>query len=230
MRAAFLAAAAVLALNCCTRTFKVPSYPPAAAVSLAGDGVVASAALWSLGMRRLGADLGFVRLLVYYGSYDDARETQEHAHQEAGGEHNHYDLKGYGEMLPRVLRILALDPYWSYPVLYGAGALAFNLDRPDEALNLLDAALKVRPGDRALLGTVAAVGFQKKGDKAAALDRLMPAVEGPDAPTMLKNMAAFMNERLGRRETAARLYREILASRDSSYIQPAERGLRRLGY
>ncbi|MBI3299474.1 MAG: hypothetical protein HYZ75_15010 [Elusimicrobia bacterium] len=217
MRAALAAAGAAAALNLAFSSVSVPRLPARGGVSLAGEGVVAGAALWSLGMRRLGADLGFINLLVYYGTHDEDHDGHEHA---AAG--------GYEDLLPRARRIRALDPYWSYPVLYAAGALAFNLERPDEALALLDEALALRPGDRELLATVAAVGFQKKGDLTAALERLMTAVDGPDAPTMLKNMAAFMNERLGRRETAARLYREILESRDASYHEAAERGLARL--
>ena len=132
-------------------------------------------------------------------------------------------------MLPRFLRILALDPYWTHPVLWGAGALAFSLDRPDEALLVLDEGLKARPNDPKMLATVAAVGYQKRGDLVQSLERLMPVVDSGDAPTMLKNIAAYMNERAGHPDVALRLYREILQSRDVSYHDNAERGLRRLG-
>ncbi len=230
MRAGLAAAAAAAALNAAFQGFPTPAFPPAAAVSLAGDGVVASVALWSLGMRRLAADLGYVRLLVYYGSDEDdsgsMEEMFEEGHHHAGG--MNFGFGRYEEVLPRARRILAVDPYWSYPVMYAASALAFNLQRPQEALDLLAEALVFRPGDRQFLSTVAAVGFHKNGDLSQALDRLMPAVDGPDSPTMLKNMAAYMNERAGRRGTAVRLYREILDSRDASYHDNARRGLQRL--
>lgn len=226
MKAWLAALSAAAALGAAVRDLPAAAFPPAAAVSLAGEGVVSSAALWSLGMRRLGAELAFVRALVYFGTHEEAEEL------EVGGAHAHAHDEGagrYEELLPRFRRILALDPYWTHPVLWGAGALAFSLDRPDEAIAVLDEGLKVRPEDPKLLATVAAVGFQKRGDLAAALERLMPVVDSGEAPTMLKNMAAYMNERAGHRDAALRLYREILDSRDLSYHDNAERGLRRLG-
>ena len=225
MRAGLAAAAAAAALNLAYRGIPVPAYPPAAAVSLAGEGVVASVSLWSLGMRRLAADLGFVRLLVYYGTSEEGREEEVERSEHGGA----FGADLYMEMLPRARRILAIDPYWPYPVMYGASALAFNLQRPQEALALLAEALTYKPRDKQFLATVAAVGFQRKGDLSRALDELMPAVDAPDSPTMLKNVAAYMNERSGRRDVAIRLYREILDSRDVSYNDSAQRGLQRLG-
>lgn len=226
MKAWLAALSAAAALGAAVRGLPAAAFPPGAAVSLAGEGVVASAALWSLGMRRLGAELAFVRALVYFGTHEEEEERGD------GGAHAHAHDAGagrYEELLPRFRRILALDPYWVHPVLWGAGALAFTVDRPDEATAILDEGLKVRPQDPKLLATVAAVGFQKRGDLAAALERLMPVVDSGEAPTMLKNMAAYMNERAGNRDAALRLYREILDSRDLSYHDNAERGLKRLG-
>lgn len=230
MKAWLAALSAAAALGAAVRGLPAASFPPAAAVSLSGDGVVAGATLWSLGMRRIAAELGFVRALVYFGTHED--ELEGHEGHEEGTAHAHaHDLVvgRYEELLPRFKRILALDPYWTHPVLWGAGALAFSLDRPDEALAVLDLGLKARPADAKMLATVAAVGFQKRGDLSQALERLMPVVDSGEAPTMLKNIAAYMNERAGHRDTARRLYREILDSRDLSYHDNAERGLTRLG-
>lgn len=223
MKAAVAAALAAAALN--LSLCPPPRLPPRSPVSLSGDGVVANASFWSLGMRRLAADLAFIRLLVYYGTHEDD-ETGGHEHGYEGPDRKE---EGYPQMLGRVRRIAAMDPYWPYPVMYGVGALAFNLQRPDEALSLLDAALLVRPGDEQYIALMGAVGFHKGGDLASAVDRMMPAIDQPGTPTMLRNMAAYMNERLGRRETAVRLYREILLSRDSNYFDSARRGLARLG-
>ena len=227
MKAWLAGLSALAALGAAVDGLPAAGFPPTAAVSLSGTGVVSSATLWSLGMRRLAAEVGFVRGLVYYGTHVD--DLEEHGpgdgHDHGAAEEGH----AYGELLPRFRRILALDPYWMHPVLWGAGALAFTLDRPDEALLLLDEGLRARPTDAKLLATVAAVSFQKRGDLPSALERLMPVVDSGEAPTMLKNMAAYMNERAGRRDVAARLYREILASRDASYFDNAQRGLHRLG-
>lgn len=227
MKAWLAALSAAAALGVAATALPSPGFPSHATVSLSGEGVVASATLWSLGMRRLAAELAFIRTLVYYGTHPDDYEghgegaAEEHGHDEAS--------ESYAELLPRLRRVLALDPYWTHPVLWGAGALAFTVDRPDEAILILDEGLKMRPKDPTMLATVAAVGFQQKGDLAQALERLMPVVDSGEAPTMLKNMAAYMNERSGHRDVAARLYGEILNSRDSNYHDNALRGLVRLG-
>ena len=46
---------------------------------------------------------------------------------------------------------------------------------------------------------------------------------------MLKHLLAFLDLRLGRREEAIRLYREILRSRDKGYAEFARGALKRLG-
>lgn len=217
-------------------------YPPPTEVRLAAEDAVTSASLVSVGMRRLAADLAFIRLLLYYGTPEDAADGSGHEHGHDGHDHGpgghgeperHGAVDGggsYPELGPRVERILSLDPFWEYPVLYGAGALAFNLGRPEEALRLLKAGLSHRPEDPRYLAYIAAVGFSRAGDMARAVEELAPAVAEPDAPTMLKNIVAFMHVRLGRREEAARLYRDILRSRDESYHENARRALKRLGY
>lgn len=226
MKAWLAALSALAALGAAVDGLPTAGFPPTAAVSLSGTGVVASASLWSLGMRRLAAELALVRGLVYFGTHID--DLEGHGPGD-GHDHGAEGEKGYDELLPRFRRILALDPYWKHPVLWGAGALAFTLDRPDEALLLLDEGLRAHPHEPKLLATVAAVSFQKRGDLASALERLMPVVDSGEAPTMLKNMAAYMNERVGRPDVAVRLYREILLSRDASYNDNAKRGLLRLG-
>lgn len=234
MKAALAGAAAAL-LGAGALAGRVPRgpYPPPTEVRLAAEDAVTSASLVSAGMRRLAADLAFIRLLLYYGTPEgrhaghDHDSGHAHEHEWGGGE---YGAGSYRELGPRAERILSLDPFWRYPVLYGAGALAFNLDRPEEALRLLKEGLRHRPGDSRYLAYVAAVGFSKNGDLARVAEELSPVVAGPDAPTMLKNIVAFMHVRLGRREEAARLYREILRSRDESYHENARRALKRLGY
>ena len=57
---------------------------------------------------------------------------------------------------------------------------------------------------------------------------LTPLLADPETPTMIKHLVAFMNQRLGRREEAIRLYREILDSRDDSYRALAREALGRM--
>jgi tetratricopeptide (TPR) repeat protein len=127
------------------------------------------------------------------------------------------------------LRMLELDPRFSYAALYAAGALAFNLDRPDEALALLDSARRGEPRDWRYGAAIAAIGFHKKGDGASVLRELEPVLRDSECPPMIKNMAAFLCLRLGRRERAASLYGEMLSSKDPAYRETARKALERLG-
>ncbi|MBI4386128.1 MAG: hypothetical protein HY551_01980 [Elusimicrobia bacterium] len=187
-----------------------------------------STGLMALGMRRLAADLAFIQLLMYYGTPEAdegagrAESKAEHQHEEYGGGH-------YSELGPRAQRIMKLDPTFAYVPLYAAGALAFNLGRAQEALDILSTAARADPREWKFRAYMAAIGAQKRGDAPAVLRELGQALDDPDCPTLIKHIAAFLNRSLGRREEAIRLYREILSSRDPSYYETARRALRELG-
>lgn len=199
---------------------------------------VETAGLLSLGMRRMAADLGLIRMLVYYGS-PEKEEAGHEGHGHPPGTHGTFDPARpelswgggrYPEMLPRARRLNALDPLYSYPVLYAAGALAFNLNRPQEALDLLSEALRKDPDSLQYRAYVGAIGFHRSGDTARVLSLLEPTLADPDCPTMIKMMVALMYRQKGRRADAVRVYRDVLAtSRDAGYRAQARRALRSLG-
>ena len=136
-----LAAGLVLAaaLNAVSRPWRALPARPLPALS--PETAVETAGLLSLGLRRLAADLQLIRLLVYYGT----PEPDEPGHEEPGHDHAAHRWGGgrYPEMAERARRIVALDPSFSYALLYAAGAIAFNLDRPDEALELVTLGLQL---------------------------------------------------------------------------------------
>jgi tetratricopeptide (TPR) repeat protein len=207
--------------------------PPARGVPmrLSPETAVETAGLMSLGMRRMAADLELIRLLVYYGTPDEDIIAKQQE-MEARGEHGEklYGAGRYPELLARARRIVELDPKFSYAVLYGAGALAFNVGRPNEALDLLEDALKRDPDNAQYRAYIGAVGFQKSGDTNRVLAMLEPTLSRPDCPTMIKSMVAFMYKRLGRRAQAIRVYRDILdTTRDAGYRATAEHALVELG-
>lgn len=218
------AAAFCLALGVCAGlnlgAFRAtaPKMPPPA-LSLAPETAVETAALLGLGMRRLAADLELVRLLVYYGTSETGNEEQDLA---TGGGH-------YPEVGPRTRRIIELDPSFSFAVQYGAGALAFNLNRPDEALDILEFALKRDPDNANYKAYIGAVAFARHGDIRGVVRLLEPMLSSPDCPTMIKSMVAFMYRRLGERRKAVALYLDIAEhSPDAGYRSTAERALREL--
>lgn len=197
---------------------------------VSADTAVETAAFLGLGLRRLAADLELIRMLVYYGSPEPDQARREQAEEAAGGEGEKlYGGGHYPEILPRALSMLQLDPAYSYPVLYAAGALAFNLGRPAEALDLLAEARRRDPDNLQYAAYVAAVGFSRHGDLPRALAAIEPTLARPDCPTMIKSMVAFMYRRLGRRADAIRVFRDILAtSRDEGYRRNARVALSEL--
>ena len=202
-------------------------FPTMTEMKLSTESAVQSTALMALGMRRLAADLAFVQLMLYYGTPEPGLEHEDHAHEGPG--HNEYEGGSYPEIVARTLQIMDMDPYSVFSVLYSAGALAFNLDKPDDALRLLEIASSRDPRQWKYRSYIAGIGFSKKGNAQEALRELTPILSEPDCPVLLKNLLAFLNRRLGRRDEAIRIYRDILKSKDPSYNHVAKKALAELG-
>lgn len=211
-----------------TMSGRLSPSPPSlrAGHALNPDTAVESAGLYSLGLRRAAADLGLVRMLIYYGTSENPDGTPE---VETGHEGHHHSHGMHRELLPRALAIIDADPSFTYSVLYAAGALAFNLNRPDEALRLLSYALSRDPRNAALRSFAAAIGFHKKGDINGVIALLEPLLEDQDCPTMTKHLLAYLYRKAGRVDRARSLYADILEhSRDEGYRTMAAAALREL--
>lgn len=225
-----LALALLAGLNAgAARLDQGPALPAIAELRSAPEDLVRDASMLVMGMRRLAADLTFVQLILYYGTAESRGEEDPAEHERPGHVHRDFAAGSYAELLPRARRVLALDPRFEYAAFYAAGALAFNQGRPDEALLLLEEARSRRPENWRYAAYIAAVGFHKKGDAESVLKALAPALAEPDCPVMVRHMAAYLDEKTGRRVEAVALYRGILASRDENYHELARRALRRLG-
>lgn len=213
-----------------------PSPPgPAPEFHAVQETALETAGLFALGMRRLAADLGLIRVIIYYGTPEDDGHGHghgHHGHDEFDPEHpeRHYGGGRYPEMLAKAKSLVDVDPAFVYPVLFASGALAFNLNRPDEALELLSYALARDPRNLQYQSYVGAIGFHRKGDSAAVISLLEPALASPDCPTMIKSIMAFLYKRSGRRDKAIALYRDIHRnSRDEGYRRISARMLAEYG-
>lgn len=208
-------------------------------LKLEAETAVSTAALLSFGMRRLAADLGLMRLVVYYGS----PESEPAAGHEPGDGHDHgggfdpvhperfWGGGDYPEIGPRARRILDVDPTLDYAALFASGALAFNLNRPDEALDVLRFALARDPDNLQYRAYAGAIGFHRKGDAAQVIALLEPTLSDPSTPTMIKSMLAFLYRRSGHKRKAVQLYLHILeTSRDEGYRGQARRALEELSH
>lgn len=220
-------------------SYRLP-FPPPSEMRSPLNGAGGDMLALALGARRAFADLWFVRLLQYYGK----REVREGSDQPGHESHRHrvdahghercdhgadYGKGEYPEFLPLARHILEVDPSFTAAGLYGAASLAFNMERPAEAEELLNYGLKYSPKEWKYLTVLAAIGYSKAQDPAAVAESIKPLLSEPDCPVMLKQLAAFLNKRAGNFAAAAAIYADILAtSRDEFYLLNAERELQKL--
>ncbi|MFH1620398.1 MAG: hypothetical protein ABIG11_10925 [bacterium] len=178
----------------------------------------------ALGLRRLAADISFIRLMQYYG-------TSEHSEEESGHCHHGEDYGGdeYPEFFERARHVLDLDPYFRHAVLYAAGALAFNLGLPDEAVELITRVRRFDPKEWKYSAYLAAIGYKGARNPRQVADTLYPVIEDPECPTMIKQLVAFLSKRIKRYHKAAEIYEDIIrTSKDEGYIRNARQELQKL--
>ncbi len=171
--------------------------------------------LVNLGFRRLAADIEMIRLLIYYGSSEAMADELNPPK----------NVPLYPGMFFRAEEILSLDPYFNYVRLYAAGALAFSLGRPNEALKLMQEGLILEPNNEQYKAILAAIAFSKKGDSQRVVNALSPYLESPDTPSMLINVSAFIYFRLGEMDKAASLYQRLSDSKNPDYYPIAKKML-----
>lgn len=234
------AAALCWAAACFSAASYRSPFPPPYEMRTPADGASGDMLALAAGARRVFADLWFVRLMQYYGTKEFAvgseeagHEGRRHAVDAQGREHcDHGDDYGKGKypmFLPLARHVLEVDPAFPAAGLYGAGALAFNMDRPAEAEELLNFGLKYSPREWRYLTVLAAIGYSKSRNPAAVAATIQPLLKDPDCPVMIKQLAAFLNKRSGNYAAAAAIYADIAAtSKDEPYVANARRELERL--
>jgi hypothetical protein len=210
------------------------------------------------GVRRFGADLAWIQLLQYYGSPEKAldKDTEfklswdmtkylfgvplekEICYKEGCHDHAHYhpQIEGgtYAALSSYCSRVTDLDPYFSYAYQYGAGALAWNLNRPAEAVALLQQGISAMerscpnitrdPGQPfwQLHLYMSAIIYRQAGETEKMLGLLETAAAQPGAPNMIKSILANIYRKDGKYMPALKLWLEIYDSNDPTYHRRAE--------
>lgn len=245
---------AVLGAGCMalvTRTFMYPL--PAARISPLAQYTMLDMTAVLGGVRRLGADIAWIQLLQYYGTPEKPldKETEyrlswdmtkylagmpvqkevcfkEGCHDE---HHYHSQLEGgvYPDFLSYCYRIVRLDPFFDHAYLYGAGALAWNLNRPQEALELLQNGMQAleKYGTGAggdihqpfwqLSLYASAIIYRQSGDFEKMQSLLEVAVRQSDCPNMVKAILGNIYQKEGRTMDSLALWLAIYDSGDPSY-------------
>lgn len=202
---------------------------------------------WVLtGQRRWGADLAFLQFLQYYGTSPDEADlpsSHERPKEEEEGHHGHHHisqmenhaessqgpLTSYKNISTHITRIGSFDPYFHYAYLLGAGALAFNLNRYEESLDLLEAAARADPTFWKYRLYGAAIAYRKGLDTPRLIESLETAIQDPDCPSMVKSILAGLHKKRGNFGRAAEIYRDLIAhARDINYAEAARTRLEEL--
>jgi len=202
-------------------------FPPANLIQEVGASAGEDALALSLGLRRLAADIWFVRMMQYYGTPElDRFNAVDEPFPEEGV---HLGGGRYPQLLRFARHILAFDPYFSNAGLYAGASLAFNLSRPEEAVSLVSGALIYAPKEWKYVTLLAAIGYSKAKNPAKVAQLIAPLLAEPDCPVMIRQLAAFLNKKAGNYTAAYAIYKSILhATRDPFYIENAEKEMEKL--
>lgn len=169
------------------------------------------AALVSAGLRAAAADLAWIQLLQYAAGGVPALP-------EVPGEPFKY-------VLPMTRRVVRLDPSFHRAYLFGAGVLGWfkNVDRPDDAVSLLEEGMRDDPGQPLYSEYIAALAFQKRGDQARMLQVLEAAAADPRSPLIMRGILANTYKTRGEYAKALALWEAVLDDEDESREWPRAR-------
>lgn len=190
------------------------------------------------GARRFGADLAFIQMLVYYGTVenshpDHAGETEEEhrghvhvPHEETAADITLAPLPDYPNLKTLGLRVGILDPFFRYAFLFTGGALGFNLNRTQEALDVLRRGAEADPHYPRYALYAGALNYRYARGHDEVVPWLEEAIKDPDCPTMVKNILANIYRRQGNNRRAAEIFLDMMEnSRDPEYVDLARRKL-----
>jgi tetratricopeptide (TPR) repeat protein len=155
----------------------VPIFPPLSELP-ATPFTTRDAALASAGLRSAAADLAWIQLLQYAGhGLDEIKDGRDSA------------LPSLQLLTQRVVR---LDPSFRRAYLFGASILAWapEVNRPDQAVELLEECLRRQPGEKLCSLYLGALAFQRKGDAGKMITLLESTLDDPRAPVMMRPLLA----------------------------------------
>lgn len=172
-------------------------FPPLSALPVTPysfqDAVLASA-----GLRAAAADLAWIQLLQYM----------------AGGLPDLRDSRPYEHVKDMSLRVVRLDPSFHRGYLYGASVLGFfpEVDRPADALEILQDGMRRDPGQPLYSVYIAALAYKKRGEADQMIAVLESTLADPASPIEMKAIIANLYKSRGEYERALALWEGILDS------------------
>lgn len=152
----------------------------------------------TMGFRSLAADVAWVQLLQTMGKHGDIDKTG----------------KNFPYLKQDTLRVTRIDPYFKSAYLFGAATLAWlrNINRPDEAMEILAEGARYNPTYWPLRTYAAGIGYMKTNQMDDMIRMLEDAGREPDCPTMVKVVLANSYKTKKRYADALLIWEGILAS------------------
>ena len=180
-----------------------------------------------------------------HGGHDeDHAGAGKHKHEHRGESHSHYHASIEGGVYPDLLkycyRIINLDPFFFYVYLYGAGALAWNLDRPNEALELLQEGIirmeKYRSDITKDISQpywqlnlyISAIIYREKGEYGKMLNLLDRTANLSETPNIMRVMLANIYEKERNYKKSLFLWIKVYETGDPQYYDKAENKINEL--
>jgi len=163
------------------------------------------------GMHRLAADVAWIQTLQYYGTFEEG--TEEEVQENGGGRYPL--LYAYCE------RVALLDPHFTYVYYFGGAALAWNLNRYDEAEKLLKLGIKNNPSEWRLTQYLAALAYQKNHDVSQLIVFLSSFINEPDCPNLLRSLLANLYKKEHRYAEAIAVWRIFAENGNQSDVHRA---------
>lgn len=154
--------------------------------------------LAACGLRAAAADLAWLQLLQYMaGNLPEFADRPGRAHD---------------RVLNLSRRIHRLDPSFHRGALYGASVLGWaeNVNRPEEAVTLLEEAIRRSPEEPMYKLYLAALAYKRAGDDARMIGLLEASFDDPRTPTTMRAILANLYAKRGENDKAAATWRRVL--------------------
>jgi len=160
-----------------------------------------------MGFRGAAADIAWVQLIQY-----------------CGGEILPDESRTLDLLKDLTLRVVRIDPYFYEAYLFSSGILAWfkNINRPDEAIEILQEGIKNNPRYWPFRLYLAAIVYKKAEEYGKMAFSLEEAIRYPDCPQLIKAILANYYKEQKEYAKAITVWESVLASDDSGYQNRAE--------
>ena len=163
-----------------------------------------------LGMRRIFADITWIQTLQYYGGTgSDDMVSEEEYKKYATDKSRKGEYGRYSHLLKFCKKTVGFDPYFKYVYLFGSASLAWNLNRYDEALDLLNEGIQYNPTYYPFHLYAAAIVYSKEGNAEKMIENLETAVRYKDCPFEVKLILGNFYMKNGRYEKSADIWLDV---------------------